>query len=568
MKDLTNSSDSAAWKGNRDPGNPQEGYFVGLMNSCGYRTEDLSKPIIGIANSYTDVNPGHRAFKQLVEYVKEGIWAAGGVPAEFNVPAPCDGMAQGDGMHTILPQRDLIAASIEAMARAHGFDGMVFLCSCDKIVPGMLMAAAALNKPSLFLTAGSMVPYEAPEGTYVTPDLKESIGARNIDAIDEETFTRFRENICYSCGTCSMYGTANTMGVFAEAIGICPIDSTTMLYCSGTKMRLARTVGERIVALTKEGVKFRDIVTESSLVNGLRHVAATGGSTNAQLHICAIAKVCGILLDLRRFDEIQQEVPCIAKFKPSSKYNMYDYYKAGGVGATLKAIRRYLDEDCRLAMGGTLGSFLDAFSRSVDPEIIHSCEDPLYPDGCYAVLYGNLAPGGCLVKKSGVVPEMFHHRGPAVCFDSEDELRKAMSAKEIKPGCVLIIRYEGPKGGPGMREMSIPAAMLVGMGLHTSVAMVTDGRYSGATRGPCIGNVTPEAWDGGPIAAVKNGDMIEIDIDAHRIHLEVSDAEISKRLQEAKRPQDHPATGFLKAYRRMVGGVNDGCTWLYGDEEE
>ena len=556
----------STFKPAHDPADPQQAYFVGLMNSCGYRTEDLNKPVIGIANSFTDVNPGHRPFKQLVEFVKEGIWAAGGVPAEFNVPAPCDGMAQGGGMHAILPQRDLIAASVEAMARAHGFDGMVFLCSCDKIVPGMLMGAAALNKPSLFLTAGSMIPYEAPEGTYVTPDLKESIGARNIDAIDETTFTRFRENICFSCGTCSMYGTANTMGVFAEAIGICPIDSTTMLCCSGAKYRMARSVGERIVALTKEGVRFRDIVTEKSLVNGLRHVAATGGSTNAQLHICALAKVMGIPLDLARFDEIQSKVPCVAKFKPSSKYSIYDYYKAGGVGATLKAIRSFLNEDCRLAMGGTLGEFLDAFSRPVDPEIIHSIDDPLYPDGCYAVLYGNLAPGGCLVKKSGVVPEMFHHRGPAVCFDSEDDLRKAMANKEIRPGCVLIIRYEGPKGGPGMREMSIPAAMLVGMGLHTSVAMVTDGRYSGATRGPCIGHVAPEAWDGGPIAAVRNGDMVEIDIDAHRIHLEVSDEEITRRLAEVKRPENHPAAGFLAAYRKMAGSVNIGCTWLYGEE--
>ena len=556
------------WKGTRDPENPQEGYFVGLMNACGYRTEDLKKPIIGIANSYTDVNPGHRPFRQLVEYVKEGIWAAGGVPAEFNVPAPCDGMAQGDGMHTILPQRDLIAASIEAMSRAHGFDGMVFMCSCDKIVPGMLMAAAALDKPSLFLTAGSMVPYEAPEGTYVTPDLKESIGTRNVGEIGEETFTRFRENICHSCGTCSMYGTANTMGVFAEAIGICPIDSATMLFCSGAKYRMARDVGERIVALTKAGVTFRDIVTEESLINGLRHVAATGGSTNAQLHICALAKVMGIDMDLARFDEIQREVPCVAKFKPSSKYNLYDYYRAGGVGATLKAIQKYLHLDCAMAMGGTLGEFLAAFSRPVDHTVIQTCDDPLYPDGCYAVLYGNIAPGGCLVKKSGVVPEMFHHRGPAVCFDSEDDLRTAMAKNQILPGCVLVIRYEGPKGGPGMREMSIPAAMLVGMGLHTSVAMITDGRYSGATRGPCIGHVTPEAWEGGPIAAVQTGDIIEIDIDRHFIHLEVSDEEIAHRLQTVQRPTDHPAAGFMAMYRTVVSGVNAGCTWLYSDTKK
>lgn len=551
------------WNGGRDPGNPQEAYWVGLMNSCGYRIKDLHKPVIGIVNSYTDVNPGHRAFKELVGYVKEGIWAAGGTPGEFDVPAPCDGMAQGPGMHYILPERDLIAGSIEAMVDAHGFDGLVFLCSCDKIVPGMLMAAASIDKPCLFLTAGSMMPYEAEEGTYVTPDLKESIGQRNIDAISEETFTRYRENICYSCGTCSMYGTANTMGVFAEAIGLCPIDSTTMLFCSSAKYKQARDVGERIVELVRENIKYSDIVTEASLKNGLCHVAATGGSTNAQLHICALAHVMGIEMNIGDFDQIQRHVPCVAKFKPSSKYNIYDYYKAGGVGATLKAIRQYLDEDVLLGMGGTLREYLDNFKRKVNPEIIHSVDDPLYPDGCFAVLYGNLAPGGCIVKKSGVVPEMFHHRGPAVCFDSEDDLRTAMVNQSIKKGDVLVIRYEGPKGGPGMREMSIPAAMLVGMGLHTSCAMITDGRYSGATRGPCIGHVSPEAWDGGPIAAVHDGDMIEIDIDNHSIHLEVSDEEIAARLATVQHPDNHPAHGVLKSYRNAVKTVNEGCTWLY-----
>lgn len=550
----------------RDVADPQEAYYVGLMNACGYRTDDLKKPVIGIANSYTDVNPGHRAFGELVKFVKEGIWAAGGVPAEFSVPAPCDGMAQGEGMHYILPERDLIAGSIEGMASAHGFDGMVYLCSCDKIVPAMLMAAASLDLPSIFLTAGSMLPYEAEEGTYVTPDLKESIGQRNIDAISEETFSRYKDNICHSCGTCSMYGTANTMGVFAEVIGLCPIDSTTMLYCSAAKYKQARDVGERAVALAREGVRFSDIVTEGSLVNGLRHVAATGGSTNAQLHICALAQVMGVPMSLARFDAIQRDVPCIAKFKPSSRFNMYDYYKAGGVGATMKAIERHLNLGERMVMGGTIGEFLAAFHRRVDGAVIHSESEPLYPDGCFAVLHGNLAPEGCIVKKSGVVPEMFHHRGPAVCFDSEDALRAAMASRSIKAGDVLVIRYEGPKGGPGMREMSIPAAMLVGMGLHTSCAMITDGRYSGATRGPCIGHVVPEAWDGGPIAAVRDGDMIEIDIDARSIHLEVSDEELDARLRTVVRPE-HPARGVLAAYRRAVRDVGCGATWLYGKDE-
>ena len=574
-----------SWKGNRTPSNPQEGYYVGLMNACGYRTKDLEKPVIGIVNSFTDVNPGHRAFKELVGYVKEGVWAAGGTPAEFNVPAPCDGMAQGEGMHFILPSRDLIAGSIQAMASAHGFDGLVFLCSCDKIVPGMLMAAATLNKPCMFLTAGSMLPYEADEGTYVTPDLKESIGQRNIDAISEETFTRFRENICFSCGTCSMYGTANTMGVFAEAIGLCPIDSTTMLFCSSAKYKQARDVGERIVTLTKEGVRFSDIVTEASLKNGLRHVAATGGSTNAQLHICALARVMGIPMDLAAFDAIQRDVPCVAKFKPSSKFNMYDYYKAGGVGATMKAIERYLDPDARLATGGTVGEFLARFRRRVDPEIIHTADEPLYPDGCFAVLHGNLAPDGCIVKKSGVVPEMFHHRGPAVCFDSEDALRAAMTEKSIKPGDVLVIRYEGPKGGPGMREMSIPAAMLVGMGLLVSllgpvIQLTFLGVLSMTQALVPIGVVVVVVLVASTAVSLvygQNGSRLLARVSAdgrggamprdnHTIHLEVSDEELAERLGHIKRPA-HPAPGVLGAYRKAVDSVNEGCTWLYGKEE-
>ena len=551
------------FKGNHNPDNPQEAYFVGLMNACGYRTKDLRKPIIGIANSWTEVNPGHRNFAELVKYVKEGIWAAGGIPGEFNVPAPCDGMAHGFGMHYVLPERELIAGSIEAMANAHEFDGMVFMCSCDKIVPRMLIAAAAHNKPSIFITPGTMIPYESQDGTtYVTPDLKESIGAKNAGKISQETFTGYQENICHSCGTCSMYGTACTMGVFSEVIGMTPIDSTIMLFSSAAKYRQARNVGERIVELTKEGLRFSDIVTRDSLINGLRHVAATGGSTNAQIHICALAKVMGIKLDMGDFDEIQRHVPCVAKFKPSSKYNLYDYYKAGGVGATLKAIRQFLNLDAKFATGGTMGSFLDSYSRKVNPEVIHTVEDPLYPDGCYAVLYGNIAPGGCIVKKSGVVPEMFRHRGPAVCFDSEEDLRDFMTGRKIQPGSVLVIRYEGPKGGPGMRELSIPAAMLVGMGLHTSCAMVTDGRFSGATRGPCIGHVVPEAWEGGPIAAVRDGDIIEIDIDARTIHAELTDEEIAERMKTVKRP-DHPAKGVLAAYRNMVESADKGCTWIF-----
>ena len=539
-----------------------QAYYVGLMQACGYREKDLRKPVIGVVNSATDVNPGHKAFYELVKYVKEGIWAAGGSPAEFCVPAPCDGMTHGEGMHHILPQRDLLAGSIESMAMANKFDGLVFLCSCDKIIPGMLMAAASINKPCMFITAGSMLPYEDSGETFVTPDLKEAIGARNSGKISEETFADYKANINFSCGTCSMYGTANTMGVFAEVIGIAPFDSTTMTFCSAAKYRQARDVGEHVVALTRANMRFSDIVTEASVVNGLRHVSATGGSSNAQLHIAALASVMGIDLSMDKFDEIQSKVPVVAKFKPSSKYNLTDYHRAGGVGATLKSIREYLDESALLATGGTLGEYLDRHNKTVNPEVIRPADDPLYADGCFAVLYGNLAPGGCVVKKSGVEPSMFHHRGPAVVFDSEEDLRDFMINKTINPGCVLVIRYEGPKGGPGMRELSIPAAMLVGMGLHTSVAMVTDGRFSGATRGPCVGHIVPEAWDGGPLAAVNDGDIISIDIEAKTINVELTDEEIAERLKAAVKP-NHPAPGVLAAYRRGVGDADKGALWLY-----
>jgi len=542
---------------------PGEAYYVGLMHACGFDKTDLEKPVIGIVNSYTDVNPGHKPFKELAQAVRDGILMAGGTPAEFSVPAPCDGMAQGVGMHYILPQRELIAGSAEAMVKAHNFDGLVFLCSCDKIVPGMLMAAASLNKPTLFLTAGAMMPYQDDEGKiFATPDLKESIGKFRVGSITEEEFDAYKRSICFSCGTCSMYGTANTMGVFAEAIGIAPIGSTTTVFCSAEKYRQAKAVGQRIVELARDKVCFKDIVTENSVINGLRHVSATGGSTNAQLHICAIAQVMGIPMDMERFDEIQRNVPCVAKFKPSSKYNMSDYHHAGGVGATLKAISPLLNLDEKLGMGGTLGEYLEKYAEIKNPEIIRSMESPLYAEGCFTVLKGNLAPQGCIVKKSGVEPSMFYHRGPAVCFDSEEDLRDFMTTKEIKPGCVLVIRYEGPQGGPGMRELSIPAAMLVGMGLHTSVAMITDGRFSGATRGPCIGHITPEAWADGPIAAVRDGDIIEIDLENKSIKLEISDEEIAERLKTVKLP-DHPAEGVMKAYRAMAQGADKGALWLY-----
>ena len=542
-----------------------EAYYIGLMNSVGYRNKDLAKPVIGIVNSWNDVNPGHKPFAQLAGYVKEGIWAAGGTPAEFTVPAPCDGMAQGEGMHYILPQRDLIAASIETMVEAHGFDGLVFLASCDKIIPGMLMAAAHLDLPAVFLTAGAMLPHLEDGREYVTSDLKEAIGKRKKAEIDEETFDSWRTHFCASAGTCSMYGTANTMGAFLEASGVAPFGSSTMLFCEAAKVRQSRDVGERAVELVRQNLRFSDFLNQTSLTNGILYVSATGGSTNAVLHLMALAGVMGVKLSLQDFDRIQASVPVIAKFKPSAEWNINDFHRAGGVPAVLSTIRQYLDPAAKLVMGGTLAEYLANYRKPVDRAVIRSLEAPLLPGGCFSILGGNLAPLGAVVKKSGVEPGMYRHIGPAVVFDSEEAVRDYLLNAEVRPGSVLVIRYEGPKGGPGMRELSIPAAMLVGMGLHTSVAMVTDGRFSGATRGPCVGHVCPEAWEGGPLALVENGDIIEIDLEQKKLELRVPAEELQRRRENWQRPQ-RKLRGTLAAYRAGVGGAEQGAVWLYRDD--
>ena len=538
-----------------------EAYYRGLMHAAGYRRKDLERPQIAVVNSWTDVNPGHQPLKELGVRVKEGIWAAGGSPGEFNVPAPCDGMAQGPGQRYILPQRDLIAASIEAMVRAHGFEGMVMLGSCDKIIPGMVMAAIRLNLPTIFLTAGAMLPCRLGDRTVVTSDLKEAIGKKRTGEIDEATFVDWQERFCASPGTCSMMGTANTMGCFLEATGLAPFGSSTMLAFDAAKLRQARDVGERIVALVHEARPIRDFLTRSSLENGIKYISASGGSTNAVLHLMAFAFLANGDLDLGRFDRIQSSVPVVAKFKPSSEFNINDYHEAGGVAAVLKTIRNSLELDVPLTMGGNTGEALES-APGPDDRTIHPASDPLSPDGCFAILRGNLAPGGSVVKKTGVAPNMLVHTGPAIVFDSEEEVRGFMLDKQIQPGSVLVVRYEGPKGGPGMRELSIPAAMLVGMGLHTSVAMITDGRFSGATRGPCVGHICPEAWDGGAIAYVRDGDMIEINVPKKKIQLLVSEEELQNRQKIPPARPDHPAPGVLAAYRKMVTGADSGAVWL------
>ncbi len=538
-----------------------EAYYRGLMHSVGYRKKDLEKPLIAVVNSWTDVNPGHLPFRYLAERVKEGIWAAGGAPGEFSVPAPCDGIAQGRGMHYILPQRDLIASSIEAMVKSHGFQGMVMLASCDKIIPGMVMAAIRCDLPTIFLTAGAMLPYRLGEKMAVTSDLKEAIGKRRSGEIDDALFMNWQENFCFSAGTCSMMGTAITMGCFLEAIGVAPFGSTTMLAFESAKARQARDVGECIVHLVRQGEKFSKYFTFPSLRNGIRLISAIGGSTNAVLHILAFAKIATIPLNLEGFGAIAEDVPLIAKFKPSSSYTISDFHHAGGVTSAMGAIQKFLDTSVPTVFGKSLEMALEG-AFGPDGTILHSIENPLEEGGSFAILRGSLAPKGAVVKKSGIEPPMRKHVGPAMVFDSEEDVRRFLLERRIGPGSVLVVRYEGPKGGPGMRELSIPAAMLVGMGLHESVAMVTDGRFSGATRGPCVGHVCPEAWDDGPISVVEDGDLIEIDIPSGCLELKVPKDEIERRMRRRRIKPDHHAYGMLQAYRERVAGADEGAVWL------
>jgi dihydroxy-acid dehydratase len=537
-----------------------EAYYRGLMFSVGFRAKDLQKPVIAIVNSWTEANPGHVLFDRLSRIIKEGIWAAGGTPVEFNVPAPCDGMAQGPGMHYVLPQRDLIAASAEAMVKAHGFQGMVMLASCDKIIPGMLMAAARCNIPTLFLTAGSMLPCRIGQKELVTSDLKEAIGKKISGEIDETTFRKWEESLCASAGTCSMMGTANTMGTFLEAIGVAPFGSTTLLAFDSAKLRQARDVGERVVFMTKKNLKFLKYLTSSSLSNAIKVISATGGSTNSILHLLAVASQVNIPFTLKDFDRISKSVPLIAKFKPASQFNLTDYHRAGGVASAMKSIQKHLDLSVPMGFSSSLEKVL-AEAAEPDGTVIHAEKSPLEKEGCFAVLYGNLAPKGAVVKKSGIEPSMMTHSGPAVVFDSEEDVRKTLLGKDVRPGCVLVVRYEGPKGGPGMRELSIPAAMLVGMGLHKSVAMITDGRFSGATRGPCVGHVCPEAWVGGPLAALKDGDIIEIDVPSRKLNVRLTHKDIQSRIKMKKNVK-HPAPGILESYRKWVSGADEGAVWV------
>ena len=533
-------------------------YPRALYRAMGAVDADFSRPLIGLVNSWSEVNPGHFHLRRLAEWVKQGIRQAGGTPAEFNTVAPCDGIAQGTGMHSILPLRDVIAASVELMVNANRFDGLVMLCNCDKIVPGMLMAAARLNLPTVFVTGGPMAPGRIGEREVMTSDVKEAMGKLYANRISEDEFYAIESHACPGPGACNFMGTASTMNIVTETLGLTLPGCATLPALDPERQDLCISSGRQIVQMVKDNLTTRQMLTRPGLENAIRLVLALGGSTNATLHIPAIADAAGLKLGLDVFDALSRQTPLIGKFRPASPYTIIDLHQAGGVPAVLNILAPLLQLDLPTITGESLRERA-ARARPLRPEVLHPLSSPLAPEGGLAVLRGNLAPDGAVVKQSAVVPGMLQHTGPARVFECEEELECSLGPQTIHPGDILVIRNEGPRGGPGMRELSIPAAMLTGMGLNDSVAMITDGRFSGATRGPCIGHVAPEAASGGLIALVEDGDRIEIDIPNRRLELLVPAEELAQR-RALWQPRPTAVTGgFLELYSRIVTQADQGA---------
>jgi dihydroxy-acid dehydratase len=539
-------------------------YARGLYHACGLSDVE-DKPLVGIASSWNEMVPGHIHLGRLAEAVGSGVRSAGGVPLVFNTIALCDGICQGAGMHAILPSRDLIAASVELTARAYGFDALVCLASCDKIVPGMLMAAARLDLPTAFVTGGLMDEGEWRGERVVTSDVKEAIGRANQGEITIDELHEIERAACCGPGVCNMMGTANTMCVVVEAAGLSLPGNATMAATAPNSrqvnpdlLTLAERTGERVLHALREGLTFRHVVRLETLHNLIAVVQAMGGSTNLVLHLSALASELGYPLALDDWDHIGQRTPLLCKFKPASSRTVSDFGRAGGVPALLKRLSPLLDLDVPTAYGGTLAHVAgEAVVRQ--PDVIRPLDDPLAPTGGIAVLKGNLAPDGAVIKVSGVDPKMRYHVGPARVFDCEEEVQDCLLGGRVQPGDVLVVRYEGPRGGPGMRELSLPAAILVGMGLSDSVAMVTDGRFSGATRGPCVGHVCPEAALGGPLAVLRDGDVVEIDVPGRSIQVHLDEDELQTRLAEWTPPRRTIPPGFLRLYARSVGPASRGA---------
>ncbi len=535
----------------------------GLLHACGLSAGEMDKPFIGIANSFCEIVPGHIHLNEVARVVKEGIREAGGVPFEFNTIAVCDGIAMGHGgMRYSLASREVIADSVETMARAHCFDGLVCIPNCDKIIPGMLMAAARLNIPTIFVSGGPMAAGKTKDGKTVDLiSIFEAVAAVNAGRMDRQELEELESCACPGQGSCSGMFTANSMNCLCEAIGMALPGNGTILAVDPRRQELYRTAGRQIINLVESDIKPLDIISDRSLDNALALDMAMGGSTNTVLHTLALASEAGIEYDLGRINRISSKCPNICKVSPSSEYHLEDVDAAGGISAILQEISKVpglLNTDCPTITGKTLGENI-AQGRITNPQVIRPLENAYSATGGLAILSGNLAPKGCVVKTAGVAPGMLKHSGPAVIFESQEEACEGILAGKVKAGDVVVIRYEGPRGGPGMQEMLSPTSYIMGAGLGESVALITDGRFSGGTRGACAGHISPEAAVGGPIALLKAGDIVEIDIPRNSLNVKLSDAELAERRKGWKAPTPRITKGCLGKYASLATGAEAGA---------
>ncbi len=535
-----------------------------LYHALGLTREELNRPIIGIVNSYNEIVPGHMQLDKITEAVKLGVAMAGGTPIVFPAIAVCDGIAMGHvGMKYSLVTRDLIAESTEAMVMAHGFDGLVMIPNCDKNVPGLLMAAARLNLPTIFVSGGPMLAGRVGGRKTSLSSMFEAVGAYSAGKIDAEKLKEYEEKTCPSCGSCSGMYTANSMNCLTEVMGMGLRGNGTIPAPYSARITLAKRAGMQIMDLVRKNIRARDIMTKDAIYNALTADMALGCSTNSMLHLPAIANECGVEFSLDLANEISERTPNLCHLAPAGPTYMEDLNEAGGVYAVLKELSKksLINTEVMTCTGKTLGENIES-AVNLDKSVIRDIDDPYSKTGGIAALFGNLAPDGCVVKRSAVAPEMLVHQGPARVFNSEEDAIRVIYAGGIKAGDVVVIRYEGPAGGPGMREMLSPTSAIAGAGLDKEVALITDGRFSGATRGAAIGHVSPEAASGGTIAYVHEGDIISINIPEHKIELLVPDEELERRRSEEKL-QLKEVSGYLKRYRRQVSSADKGAIINY-----
>ncbi len=539
---------------------PQNAPHRALYHALGMTTEEIDRPLVGIVSSYNEIVPGHMNLDKIVEAVRLGVAMAGGNPVVFPAIAVCDGIAMGHrGMKYSLVTRDLIADSTEAMALAHGFDALVMVPNCDKNVPGLLMAAARLNLPTVFVSGGPMLAGHIDGKRASFSTISEAVGAYNAGKMSLEKLQEYECKTCPTCGSCSGMYTANSMNCLTEALGMGLPGNGTIPAVYSARIELAKRAGMAVMELLRRNLRPRDIMTEPAFENALTVDMALGCSTNSMLHLPAIANECGLTINLDIANAISARTPNLCHLAPAGPTFVEDLNEAGGVYAVMHELARknLLHTDCLTVTGKRVGEAI-APCENLNPEVIRPVDSPYSETGGIAVLHGNLAPEGCVVKRSAVAPEMLVHEGPARVFECEEDAQAAINAGGIHPGDVVVIRYEGPKGGPGMREMLNPTSAIMGMGLGGSVALITDGRFSGATRGACIGHVSPEAAAGGPIGVVKEGDVISINIPENRLELKISEEELAARMAQFT-PQEKPLSGYLKRYAALVSSGASGA---------